>query len=208
MKKFAVLLLCLLPLHTLAADFSGNWYQIELIIFSHVTKETLTAEQWPNITITPLPNNLINLTPSTTQNTTSQTAYSLLPDTDFTLNNEVKKLASLPNTHLITHIAWRMPVYDTKNTKPIHILVPNADNTGWQVNGTFTLSVRRFFNAQFTLLFTPSKLMQHAGVPLPNVFRLMQTRRMRSNELNLINHPLYGVLIKITPVDAPTTTQT
>ena len=32
---------------------------------------------------------------------------------------------------------------------------------------------------------------------------LSQTRRMRSNEVNYIDHPMFGVVVKVTPVTVP-----
>jgi len=41
----------------------------------------------------------------------------------------------------------------------------------------------------------------------PRLFRLMETRRMRSRELHYLDHPLFGMIVEAWPVDSPETPQ-
>ena len=38
---------------------------------------------------------------------------------------------------------------------------------------------------------------------IPTHFRLIESRRMRSNELHYLDHPLFGLLIRVTPYELP-----
>lgn len=41
----------------------------------------------------------------------------------------------------------------------------------------------------------------------PRLFRLMETRRMRSRELHYLDHPLFGMIVEAWPVDSPESLQ-
>jgi hypothetical protein len=59
-----------------------------------------------------------------------------------------------------------------------------------------TDSVQYFDNGPDTGSAGPDYPYRHAVL-------LSQTRRMRSNEVNYIDHPMFGVVVKVTPVTAP-----
>lgn len=84
----------------------------------------------------------------------------------------------------------------------------------WQVNGTIQLIKNRFFSANTNLILTlPSSQLTAASfqqidptqtqTSLPDSlksFQMYQSRRLKPNELNYFDHPLFGMLIKITPI--------
>lgn len=182
-------------------------YQVELIIFSHMSSKSLTTEQWPALN----PNtqsytNAITLAPTTSD----LKYYRLLTPQDFTLSKEQKRLNQFISTyHTVMHIAWRQQVFEPRYAHAVHILGGQMYNSAPQVNGTIRISVQRYLNVSLDLMFAApanaiSKLARNgyfSSAPSNLIyFHLLQTRRMRSNELNYIDFPLYGVLIKITPV--------
>src|SRR3990167_7883938 len=151
-----------------------NIYQVELIIFSHLTETALNSEQWPRLQGNEINNtNTVSLKPVNG----SGSYFTLLPSHDFQLTQEQKNLHHNPNYHTLLHLAWRQPIYEPRYSQGVQI-------HGNTVNGTLKLSVRRYFDLTIDLLFASSD----------KYFRLQQSRRMRSNELNYIDFPLYGVL--------------
>ena len=232
MRKIRLLFFSLLifyfPMCFAASKFAGRWYQVEMIIFSHLTSKGLDSEQWPLLgQEMTLPDTLINLIPPNSFQSAEQ--FKLLGRQGFTLQKEQRYLAHRSGYNVLMHLAWKQQVWMAAKSKPIHIFggaVYDSDgqrigtdvygdmsynpNIIWEVNGTMTLSVQHYLDAQFNLLF---------AVPIPQVqtlsrndyfsnapgnfvyFRFLQNRRMRSQELNYISHPLFGVLIKILPLD-------
>ena len=89
-----------------------------------------------------------------------------------------------------------------------------ADADIWQVDGTLSLYLNRYINSSFDLRFAmPSKQfngLNHNNNPAEEssqaftYIALKQSRRTRSNELNYIDHPVYGILMKVTPVETKT----
>ncbi len=214
--------------HAFASDFAGRWYQIELIVFSHITSDALTGEAWPNASPTEYnPANAIQLS---TPNQTAKNAnfgYQVLARSAFTMAKEQSEIARQSNYHVLLHLAWRQQVMNPRQAKAIHIYGGNVYNSAgkviatdeygnlpysnqqfWQIDGTFKISVRRYFDVNVNLLYAApadelSRIASANYKTDPNgfvYFRLLQSRRMRSQELNYIGHPLFGVLVKVTPI--------
>jgi len=80
----------------------------------------------------------------------------------------------------------------------------------YQVDGAVTVSVERYLHARLDLLYRRSLPVQDPTLPPDapeamelHTFRLQTSRRMRSQELHYIDHPLFGVLVMVTPFELP-----
>ena len=135
---------------------------------------------------------------------------------------------------IVLQAGWVQPSAQLDRTTHLHLLggqsypsntdQSNATNTlgaittsttpqnpsTYQVNGDIAISLNRFFNFKFNLLFTePTASLQKIDRQFNrnnqwgqwSYFHLYQRRRMRSGELNYIDHPLYGILVMIKPID-------
>jgi len=77
------------------------------------------------------------------------------------------------------------------------------------VDGSLRLYRERYLHAEVDLLYyrpRPQATDTSAAVPEPQVsalFRLRESRRMRSGELHFLDHPLFGVLIKTDRFEIP-----
>lgn len=189
-----------------------KWYQIELIVFSHLTSQNLTLEQWPQVIPKTSPNVVSLKSPASSPQ--SDDNYQLVARQYLALNEEANLLNRQSGYKVLLHTAWIQKVNGPKQALPIKIVGGNLYNVGSnsqpQINGTITISLRRYFDVQFSLYF--AERAQELNALSPNgyfsnldqglaYFHLLQTRRMRSNELNYISYPLYGVLIKIIPIN-------
>lgn len=223
MKRYLICLL--LPLFSVSIE-AHPIYQIEMIIFSHISASTLNSEKWPSIPAPKLDlSKAWGLTPSEKNVTQSKQAktYTLLPTYDFQLKEAAEKLSKDPRYKVILHVAWRQPLTSKHQSKWVHIYggkgydangnltlssidgaTPYADAQSWQVDGLVRFDVKHYINSSYNLFL---------GVPTDEVrnldssdqfndsdsplyfFNLHQKRRMKSNELNYIGHPLYGVLV-------------
>lgn len=81
------------------------------------------------------------------------------------------------------------------------------------LDGTVRVYRARYLHAEVDLLYyrpaaeSPQPVrvtgggeaVQDAGPPVATLFRMQQSRRMRSGELHYLDHPLFGVLIEATP---------
>ncbi|WP_267256748.1 CsiV family protein [Coxiella endosymbiont of Ornithodoros maritimus] len=163
-------LLLLLTLFFACLQAQAKDYQIEMIIFSHFTAQNKSEEQWSD------------LDPGRINFNRARPIYSL-PPSQFILKNEQHRLDQNPAYHILLHIAWRQSVVDAPLVRARFIQENN-------VEGTIRVSVKRYLNVGLNLVFKNNS----------NYFYLSQNRRMRSSELNYVDSPFYGVLIKIVPM--------
>jgi len=220
-----IALVCSLLLPTLSCALAKA-YQVEVVIFSQLSSKGLDSEQWPYIQ-TPT----LDLSKSTTlaPYNPSQPNFTLLPSSKFTLTEAQKKIDKYHAYKTLLHVAWRQPTASFKKPISIHIFGGNVYNQDgqilnynssqsqqdldnvWQINGTVSVSLNRYFDVNFNLFFaepfsTLSTMTKNGyfkgNYSGPVYFHMLESRRTRSKTVNYIDHPLYGTLLMITPVGA------
>lgn len=168
-------------------------YDVQVLIFSHITPDTLKLQQWP--TITPIITNNIN-------NTTAN-----VPSSASNLQTEKQILMRNPNYKMLLDASWMESWSGDQST----INIPVASTNG-KLNGSIAITLGHYFNVNADLYLTePTAFLR--PLDLNNyfskwnqpsfTFQLLQNRRMRSDELNYFEHPLIGMLIKIIPITNP-----
>ncbi len=215
-----LLLLCAYPASASAKYQANNNYRVEVIIFSKITKEAIESEQWPII------NNVNYLQPNypglalTKLNSIS---YQPIKNTALQLDS-IEKSLSNNKYNILYHQAWVQTMSKYKSlSEPISIAGGNlydengniiTGNTNLnttdtrELQGNITISLNKFFNVNINLLLSEPKENINSIAndnnlaidPNSNFFRfnLLQQSRSRSNEINYIDHPLFGVIYKIT----------
>lgn len=127
---------------------------------------------------------------------------------------------------LLAHMAWIQPGYDSGQA----VQFPLAELAGGRSGlvGGLTLIMSRYLHMQFdlgldetllaeteseqdgstglaggleALLSTPLGATEDESRPSSPVYHLGERRRMRSGELHYVDHPRFGVLLRVTPVD-------
>ncbi len=176
-------------------------YQVEMIIFSHLTQSGVTQEQWQSSNPPPSFSNTLSL-----QNTNASGYYQALSPEQFVLKREQSEFNRNPQYRTLLHTAWLQPF--AGSTPPAIHLIDNHS----AVNGTVRINVNHYFNVALNLYFAvPENMLArydnrnyfHHSNNLV-YFHLTETRRMKSQELNYIDYPLFGVLIKIVPAKKTT----
>jgi hypothetical protein len=156
----------------------------------------MQAEYWPNILKRPNLQGVIE--PDLSQ--------------QLGLQQEAKKLQQNSKYQIVLHTSWTQTISTPRQAKWIHIYggqpynaqgkpIPNNSNerpTYWQLNGKIKINKLHFFDIYTKLYLTIPEAGNYHPIPL-RTFCLIQHRRTRSNQLNYLDHPMFGVLIKITP---------
>lgn len=214
-------------------------YKVELIVFEHLTPNSINSENWPSYPSLPdLKNSIELMAPLPTTDSDELTEiviqpqdFQLLSTADFQMNPFEDKLKS-QRYKILVHSAWIQSFDSPKQAKPIHIyggenntrplqtsdydddqadFIPYIHGDNYELDGTIELSLQKYINLHLNLsLNLPTSSLAHM-VDLSSFdpqlarrdvvsFRLIQSRRMRSDELHYIDHPLFGVLVKITPI--------
>jgi hypothetical protein len=195
-------------------------YQVELIVFARA--EANTQEHWPSDLKLIYPENLISL--KAEGNSTE--GLSLLPATERALNSLAASLAKSGSYTLLYHQAWRQMIYGRKT----NIAISGGKSFGnhQELEGNIAVSVAQYLKIQTNLWLTqfapagtnltevwpelpsPPNTFNSEGEKNQNyvikrIIKVNQERSMRSNEIHYIDHPLMGIIVKIVPIEIPST---
>ncbi len=177
---------------------STNCYQVEVIVFQNTAAQALQSETWNAHPALPNTSNAISL-----QDNTNQSAYRLLPRSNFILGQQASALRQQGNYRILLHTAWQQPLPAPNNALPVHISAGSAN--GWNLNGVITLSRLNLINfATNIVLNLPvselSSASQNTAFANQGVasFQIHQRQRMRINEIHYFDHPLFGMLVEVT----------
>lgn len=172
-------------------SYADQWYHVELVVFEQLN--TGTDEQWPQMS-----GNAI------TASLAPGMANSLIqPATNNTLNSIASRLSSSSQYRVHYHQSWQQYIMRKGSAKAVKISSANG-----LIEGTVRLDKASYLHASVNLW-----LKQNAGqvnswsdgtnINAPRNPHLVESRRIRSNELDFFDHPKMGALLKITPIKTP-----
>lgn len=189
-KTFHRCCLCLLTL-LLAGMANGEeaarQFDVELVIFAHLNAYD-GGEVWPAGEDRTLSRSAWDESPETG-------SWTRLPDSGGRLTAVADALQRSGSYRPLAHLRWRQPVMAPDTARAIDIGALLDDRTA-NLSGTLRLSVSRYLHLETDLRLTDTRAGYEQDVP---VYRLQQSRRMRSGELHYIDHPRFAVLAVITP---------
>lgn len=160
-------------------------YEVELILFRHLDDSGYAESSDANA----LPNN-DHTAPAPPSNDRTMQAE-LLDEHDYRLMNEARSLAASQKHRLLTHIAWRQPVFDQRDAQAVPV---NADSADFLVTGTV-----RLFRGRYLHLDADLHLHETPQDAPPQTFRLQDRQRIRAGELTYFDHPAFGMLVLVNP---------
>ena len=195
----------------LPAGAADRWFTVEIIVFDDLRSDNLHAEHWPADPGKPSLANAIELThlPEDALDDGVH-AYRLVKPSHLTLGEVRNRLRRSAHYRPLVHAGWRLPGLSRSAARPVHVgrsldgnearAAQGADAERSSVHGTVTVSLARYLQVDVDLLYNrPASGDAAAASSTPTRFRLVSQRRMRSGELHYIDHPLFGVLVLLTP---------
>ncbi len=231
MNKFAwssprwllLVIFCLAGVLPAYAADQDQWYNVELIVFSQRHPDA-GNETWPDNPGSP------DLTDAQEIPTTAVPNAQLqpLPPDQFKLQAEEQKLAENGNYEVLLHTGWRQLGVPREKGIPVHVhtTAPATTDTAAaaapaalpppRLDGVVELTVLRYLHLDVDLLFRGQALTSTNSVsdffavapakPSVPIYRLQESRRMRSNQLHYFDHPMFGVIALVTPYTPPVAT--
>lgn len=159
--------------------------------------------------------------------------FHLLPASEYQLEGVVNRLQASRQYRPLAHLAWQQPALSQKHALAVRIAggwpqtalsSPHRSGSAVHyVDGTFRLYRRRYLHVLADLVlyrFEPLAFSSQAqrpafpgeeqtAAPAQPVarFRLSEHRRMRSKELHYLDHPVFGLLVQITPYRVATSSE-
>jgi hypothetical protein len=133
-------------------------------------------------------------------------AFRLLAPEQLQLNNEYRKLTSVSAYRTLLHAGWVQPGLPEDQAKPFDLTLLGVANP----RGNVRVYLSRFLHVSLDISYedTTAAAAPTAEPPgnelrevaLPPRYRLVTERQTRSGELHYFDHPVFGVLVKVTPV--------
>lgn len=156
-------------------------YDVEVIVFRYLAASD-DGEQWPENT---------TVAGDGFASTTLQQGLENLPDSQFALNGVAGALQRSGAYRVLAHRLWRQSAYDRNSAVP-YLLHTTAGSSVREVDGSITLIRERYLHLAVDLtLASPGAL-----------YRLDETRRIRSGELHYFDNPRFGVIARVTPYES------
>jgi hypothetical protein len=178
-------------------------YEVEALVFARPSVET-DVERWPDRSELPphQDENARYLLPVTDTPGEPQ-AFQRLPDEALRLTPEYQRLVAAPDVEPLLHLAWLQPGMTRENAVPV--VIEGGTEPGGVVEGTLRVILARYLHVEADLRYRhPEDVSDDAEIgdvlEAPReLYRLKESRRMRSKEVHYLDHPLFGVVVVITP---------
>lgn len=156
------------------AEFEGNWFQVEVLIFEHTGNRPENPERWP--TYPSLEKRSAALTidgqgPESTENGLNPSAHLPVPfmplsEAEWTLGAEKTALEENRNYRVLYHQSWVQPVPGRNDVVPIRIDAGDVYGSQHELQGYLELYVERYLH-----LSTDLQLIRYTQTDNP--FRLI-----------------------------------
>lgn len=187
-RAIATALCCLTSIFVLAQE--PTEYIVELVIFQNLDPNAVNTEYWPEDPGLPSVETAIEFSEATLFNPD----FELLHPQVHQMTSVAARLGQSGRYRVLLHLSWKQPAFSESEAQAVHIKSVPQNTGGAIIDGTVRLHRARYLHLNADLILFPE-------FDLSNLFRLRQSRRMRSNELHFFDHPVFGILAQVTPVE-------
>ena len=196
----------------------AKWYQVEMVVFEHLRTDT-SGELW-NTDDVPDYSRALELS----TDIDAPDAFKMLPSSEHKLGGVNKNLKLSSDYRPVHHVAWQQPELTKSRAKKVHIKNPEA-----KINGTVNLRGGHLLHldvnmSYFVDLYTEAvtsfteENISIAGGDIEKIdveeievdeeiimsgtyAQMKETRRIKLNELHYFDHPLFGVIMRVTRLE-------
>ena len=124
------------------------------------------------------------------------------PDPNSDLSKAAEALEAGGDYLILTHRRWEQEAEPRSTAKWMRVGNPNLFES--DLIGTIRFYQGRYLHIELELLFrdrSVAMVSSTAGVvALPQVYRISEHRRIRNLEVNYFDHPKFGALVQVTPI--------
>ncbi len=126
--------------------------------------------------------------------------YRITDGADLEMGDIVERMRRSRNFRPLWHGGWSQPGYPRGDAPALALDRLGPLPAG--LSGMVTLSLSRYLHLYLDLALTGEPSAAGFGVlPTVDTYRLEQRRRLRSGDLHYFDHPQYGALVRIRPVE-------
>lgn len=205
MKRFIFLLL----LAALGGPVQAAGYQVEIIIFEHLSRD---ADDEVSQTGLNLPDfsNSVELTDAS-----GDGEFRILSPGVYKLGGVYSELKASGNYRPVLHTAWAQPQHGQAGARYVHIRKSGdgaAPEASIKFDGVIRIRSAQFLHADVDLFYFVDALSEsfiqanaagenssqiRANQIQASFAELRETRRMKLNELHYFDHPLFGLFMRV-----------
>ncbi|MEM7407978.1 MAG: CsiV family protein [Pseudomonadota bacterium] len=204
-----IALACLAGL--LPAQSHARWYTVEVAVFERVSTAGLSEEHWPEelaaarggFSVSAQQDSGVRVL---TAGSSEASAIARVGRGQLAYGRLVNRLAASGEVRPLLHTGWRQPGLRKSEALPVRVNGAAQGVNGSSVKGTIRLYRSRYLHLEADLTYTRPDAGATSGLSggtNPIRFVLRESRRMRSGELHYLDHPLFGMLVRATPYEAP-----
>ncbi len=228
-KLFISIFISLFSVGYTANAWSAQWYQVEVMLIAYTDINDIEKEYWPIELETPpvfnKKHNISWLSPLNSQatnqrvirrfgapnakNKTTGQLFAMLKRPS--LSGYVKQINKQKNMQVIWQQSWLEPIQSKAKASAHQINLNLKGNPNIKLQGEISLYRSRYLHistnlhlrhyAQGTEKNSSQQAQNYNIVDVPMRAALIRlSRRMRSNEIHYLDHPMLGVVIKTRPV--------
>lgn len=188
------LLLGCLMLSGFSVAQAQQWYQVELIVFENLSP--ISYEASPAMPI-------LETAPLTVDTRNNR----IQPASPEHLTSIADRLRRAAGYRVHTHLAWQQPILSPRQSQAVAVTSESS-----LIKGQIRLRRGTFLHADLDLwfmqnsgseTFSDTDGLSSASFSGPRNPHLNESRRIRSGQLHYFDHPQFGALLQLTPVDAP-----
>jgi hypothetical protein len=202
---YSLMIGLLLPALSLART-----YQVNVIVFKHMTSDSLSAENWACNFISANTRGATNLLDASAATPSRGIHYRELPSHLQGLQFEASQLQKQSDYQILAHLSWSQP--SMKSPAWVHVVGGEIYSDNSLINSTSSAMAPRELNGKirivpntylnvYTQLYLTEPVSLFKNIPHDSssfcTFPLTDYRQIKLNELNYIDHPLLGVLIQV-----------
>jgi len=189
-RFFFTALLLTASLPTLAAPAAPtekeSTYEVEILVFENQLPDLQGGELLTRDTAKPLPAISDNAQPPDN-----------IPGESYMQPALTTLLQKDGRYRILAHARWRQSLDAKEIAKPVRITSNSPVNPG-ELDGTVRFFMSRFLHLSVNLRFRDPASVDPAA---PVIYQINEQRRIKSLELNYFDHPRFGVLARVVPVD-------
>ena len=124
------------------------------------------------------------------------------PDPNSDLSKAAEALEAGGDYLILTHRRWEQEAEPRSTAKWMRVGNPNLFES--DLIGTMRFYQGRYLHIELELLFRDRSVAMVSStegvVALPQVYRISEHRRIRNLEVNYFDHPKFGALVQVTPI--------
>lgn len=176
--------------------YAANWYRVELVVFEQLNPDT-GGEVWDTDVQLPDLERSVELIGDIPGDEEGLIAFQNLSGSQKRLSGIYSALKVSRQYRPILHTAWQQPAMGGRNARSVHIKA--GDELETKVDGSVRIRSSLYLHVDVDLVYFINAFSNAGtGVGSANQFtRLLETRKIKLNEIHYFDHPLFGVLLRV-----------